>query len=443
MISEEALMNLSKQGIALKEVRQWKVRDAITPKISHEEGRLMVTSNGSAGCYGGWELVYDVEEWTYFNFRVRVSFDGLKRGIDSVSGEAFWRDENGQQLDWDPVFPAGIDGDAVLMEKPLVRPDGAKQLAVRIGIRWSETGTMRWTCPELTKADPPIPRLIRLGVASARPSKGESIEKNCQFFSNECRKAGEEGIDLVCLPEVILSANLPRKDPYEVAVEVPGPHIEPFQEVARKYGMGICFSVHEKNNELVHNTALLIGREGQLIGKYRKVHLASGEPRGGVTPGHDFPVFDFYGVTVGMNICMDSSALESARAVARQGAEVLLLPIMGDHRADRWDKGRPQFDFEKWKLVQRMRAMDNHIYLVAARNNGVGSGVFAPWGEVLVVNGGDRPVLWADVDVDDLKQTWNGSSFKAVCWHERREPAYGSFSGEMPYSYPVTQRIKR
>ncbi len=183
MISEEALMRLSKQGIALKEVRQWKVRDGITPKISHDEaggeGRLMVTSNGSAGCYGGWELVYEVEEWTYFTFRVRVSFTDLKRGMDSVSAEAFWRDENGQQVDWDPVFPVGKEGDTVMMEKPLVRPDGAKQLAVRIGIRWSETGTMRWSCPELTKADPPVPRLIRLGAASAKPSRGESIEKNC------------------------------------------------------------------------------------------------------------------------------------------------------------------------------------------------------------------------------------------------------------------------
>ena len=115
---------------------------------------------------------------------------------------------------------------------------------------------------------------------------------------------------------------------------------------------------------------------------------------------------------------------------------------MGDHRADRWTKGRPQFDFEKWLLVQRMRAMDNHIYLVAARNNGVGSGVFSPWGEALVVNGGDRPILWADVNIDDLRQPWDGSTFKAVCWNERREPAYGPMAGDMPYSYPVTQRVK-
>lgn len=446
MIPEKILRNLSKHGIPLKTVRQWKVRDAITPKISHdaagEEARLTVASNGSAGCYGGWELVYEPEGGAYFTFSVRVSSTDLKRGIDSVSAEAFWLDEDEQQIDWDPIFPVDKEGEIVLMEKPLVRPDAAKQLAVRIGIRWSETGSMSWSCPELLEAEPPVPRTIRLGVASAKPTKGESIEKNCQFFTNECRKAGAEGIGLVCLPEVILSANLPRKDPYEVAVEVPGPHIEPFQEVAREYGMGICFSVHEKNDELVHNTAVLIGRQGQLLGKYRKVHLASGEPRTGVTPGHEFPVFDFHGITVGMNICMDSSAMESARAVARQGAEVLLLPIMGDHRADRWDGGRPQFDFEKWLLIQRMRAMDNHIYLVAARNNSVGSGVFAPWGEVLVVNGGDRPILWTDVNVDDLRQTWNGSTFKAVCWHERREPAYGPIGGEMPCSYPIMLRRK-
>ena len=446
MISEEILKNLSKQGMPLGIIRQWKVRDAITPEISHNtvggKTRLTVTSNGSAGCYGGWELVYEPKDGTYFTFRANVSFKDLKRGIDSVSAEAFWLDENGKQIDWDPIFPAGKEAENILMEKPLVRPNAAKQLAVRIGIRWSETGSMAWSQPELSEMEPPVLRTIRLGLSSAKPATGESIEKNCKFYTNECRKAGEEGIGLVCLPEVILSFNLPEKDPHKCAVEVPGPHIEPFQEVAKKYSMGICFSVHEKNNELVHNTAILIGREGQLIGKYRKVHLASNEPRTGTTPGHEFPVFDFHGIAVGMNICMDSSAMESARTLARQGAEVLLLPIMGDHRASRWNMGSPQFDFEKWLLIQRMRAMDNHIYLVATRNNSVGSGIFSPCGEVLAVNGGDRPILWADVNMDDLKQTWNGSTFKAVCWHERREPAYDPIAGGTPYSYPTTRRLK-
>ena len=85
MISEKVLERISKKGIPLALARQWEVRDAITPKISYDESdgeaRLIVGSNGSAGCYGGWELVYDLEEGTYFTFRIRVSFSGLKRGI--------------------------------------------------------------------------------------------------------------------------------------------------------------------------------------------------------------------------------------------------------------------------------------------------------------------------------------------------------------------------
>ena len=57
MISEGILKTLSKQGIMLRAVREWRVRDAIAPKLSHDavggETRLIVASNGSAGCYGG------------------------------------------------------------------------------------------------------------------------------------------------------------------------------------------------------------------------------------------------------------------------------------------------------------------------------------------------------------------------------------------------------
>ena len=62
-----------------------------------------------------------------------------------------------------------------------------------------------------------------------------------------------------------------------------------------------------ERGEVVYNTAVLLGPDGELIGTYRKVHLALAEARNGVAAGHAFPVFDFHGVTVGMLICMDST----------------------------------------------------------------------------------------------------------------------------------------
>ena len=249
-----------------------------------------------------------------------------------------------------------------------------------------------------------------------------------------CRDAAEKGIDLLCLPEIMLNMRMPvtHETAYRLAIPVPGKEIAPFQTFAREHRVALCFSVLEKNREMVHNTAVLIDKRGELVGTYRKVHLAQPlEVWWGITPGHDFPVYDMDGAKVAMNICMDSSALESARVPARKGAEILCLPIMGDHRASSCFFRHPHdFDMERWSMIQRMRAMDNHVYMVVSRNWLYGTGVFSPRGETLVISGGTR-LVWADVDLEDLPVAANGVTFRGMCWYERREPAYGELSGDL------------
>lgn len=53
----------------------------------------------------------------------------------------------------------------------------------------------------------------------------------------------------------------------------------------------IAASIYEREGRAIYNTAVLIGRNGELVGKYRKVYLPYDEPDDGVTPGNDYPVF--------------------------------------------------------------------------------------------------------------------------------------------------------
>jgi formylglycine-generating enzyme required for sulfatase activity len=73
----------------------------------------------------------------------------------------------------------------------------------------------------------------------------------------------------------------------------------------------------------------LFGRDGQLIGKYRKVCLPREEIDGGITPGTEYPVFDTDFGRIGMMICWDVSYPEVARELAARGAEMILMPIWG------------------------------------------------------------------------------------------------------------------
>ncbi len=423
--------------IRRRQTRPWSPRPQVAPKTRVERsGDLRIDSNGSPGCFGGWELVYPAtghgRRW--MRFRVKAHWADLKRGYDSVNTAVAWLDKDGTQVDWDPIFPARVERRHVVYERLLRVPGEAHTLVVKLLIAWSETGSLWFADPQLETVRAPSPRHMRLGAAGCPlPPGPHTLQSNMEFFLRLARQAARHKLDLLCLPEVILSWGLPRAEGeglYRQAVTIPGEELRAFCKLARETRMALCFSVLERSGELLHNTAVLIDKQGKLAGKYRKVHLAQpGEVWMGITPGHELPVFPIEDTQVGMNICMDSSAAESARVPARCGAEIILLPIMGDHRADSWVRGRLNFDVEKWMMIHKMRAMDNQVHMVVARNNGYGTGIFSPRGEMLAMGGENRSIVWADVDLNDAPQTWTGASFKAVCWYERREPAYGQLCG--------------
>jgi predicted amidohydrolase len=292
-------------------------------------------------------------------------------------------------------------------------------------MRWSPTGWVEWTDWRVEGATPPSPRPMRLAAGSSpAPAGASSPVENRDRFLELCRRAGDGGVNLLCLPETILSEQV------DQAVEIPGEHIEPFQSVAREYRMAIAFSVFERAGELVYNTGVLIDATGSIAMKYRKVHLAIREAWRGVTPGDEFLVarLEPSGAQVGLNICMDSSSVESARLVAGAGADVLLLPIENDFRATAWAgtaEASVPFSLPRWTVVQRSKALDNHLYVVAARNAGVGSGIFAPDGAVLAMDYGDAPLVVADVDLGDLRRHPTGPPYRDVIWYQRRPDAYG------------------
>lgn len=420
--------------IRLKTTRRWAPRSAIAPKTRRDGDEFVVTSNGSAGCYGGWDLVYPAPRaGSWVRLRVRARWQDIERGYDSVNVALVWLNGRRQMIGWQPLLPEKVEKRHVLYEGRAPAIEGAKFLAARLLLAWSSRGEVRFSSPELRRATAPRPRRMRLGAGGGPLPPGKrTVRNNTEFYLGMCREAAQQNVDLLCLPEIMLSwgvriddDGLPR-----AAMRVPGKEIAPFQQLARKHRMALCFSVLEKNEELVHNTAILIHKNGEVVGKYRKVHLAQpNEVWQGITPGHDFPVFSLGNAKVAMNICMDSSALESVRVPARKGAEIVCLPIMGDHRASTsWHEPRHDFDIERWRMIQCVRAMDNHVYMVVSRNMGYGTGIFSPRGEVLAMSGGRR-VVWADVDLADLPRTRAGATFQGICWYERREPAYAELAG--------------
>ena len=193
--------------------------------------------------------------------------------------------------------------------------------------------------------------------------------------------------DIVCLPEMINTAGLPKST--EMFDEpVPGPTTWRLAEKAREHGIYIGASILEKGQDRSYNTGVLIDRHGGFVGKYRKTHLPAGESLGqGIAPGSTYPVFHTDFGSVAFMICYDGHFPEVARVLALKGAGLILFPNMGDER----ESGKI------WDSVVRTRAVDNQVLIAAALNNGR-SRIVSQKGEFLAETEEKGAVIWADCD---------------------------------------------
>jgi len=418
------------QGLKPTAMTTWAARDVLMPRCAVQRTvalgwALSIGSNGSAGCYGGWDVVIPgIRGGKWYELCLRCRGRRVPSLHDSAPALARWLKDH-ELLDWDNILITEQDADTATYAGRFRAPDGAETLCLRLGIRWTEVGTVQWKILKITEVPEPERRIIRAAAAAANPGGNRTVEDNVKFFCDLLGEVAEEKPDMVCLPECITSIGV--KDGHiACARPIPGPETEALAAVAKKHRFMLGFTMMEREGDLVYNAGVIIGKDGRLVGKYRKVHLAILEGWSGVTPGKEFPVFDTECGKIGMNICKDNSVLESCRVPARAGMELLLMPIMGDHRAAAWRRGRPVFDEEKWKIIMRVRAIDNHIHMLIARNNRVGSCIIAPNGDFLAYNDGSTNFVTAEINLNVSWRVYRGGDYKSGVWADRRPHLYKS-----------------
>jgi len=76
------------------------------------------------------------------------------------------------------------------------------------------------------------------------------------------------------------------------AETIPGPSTDALAAIARSYRVNIAFGLLERTGDLIYNTAVLLDRNGSIIGKYQKVQLPIQDVAAGMAPGTSVPVFD-------------------------------------------------------------------------------------------------------------------------------------------------------
>ncbi len=265
----------------------------------------------------------------------------------------------------------------------------------------------------------------RVTVALVQAKAAVDPDRNLAATARRIRVAAEDGARIVCVQELFRSRYFPQAEDTEafsLAEPIPGPTTECFCPLARELEVVIVASVFEARAPGVyHNTAVVIDADGEVLGKYRKMHIPD-DPgfyeKFYFTPGDlGFRTFRTRHAHVGVLICWDQWFPEAARLAALGGAEILFYPTAigwaaGETRAAR------QGQIEAWELVQRSHAVTNGVYVAAVnrvgREGGItfwGSSFVAdPSGRVLARAGKVKPeILLAHCDLQaiaDARHNW-------------------------------------
>ena len=272
-------------------------------------------------------------------------------------------------------------------------------------------------------------RLLKVAAAQLGPiQRTDDRQSVVTRLIELLRNAHSQKAELVVFPELALTTFFPRWFVDDISqadhwyeTQMPSAITQPLFDEAKKLGVGFCLGYAEltENGERF-NTQILVERNGEVVAKYRKVHIPGHETHEPDRPfqhaeryyfkpsDEGFGVWNAFGGRIGMMICNDRRWPESYRVMGLQGVELILcgyntpLQYIPDPTQD------PLQSFHN-ALVMQSGAYQNGTFVVGVAKGGVEEGVdsladssiIAPSGELLAktVTSGDE-VVTASCDLD-------------------------------------------
>jgi predicted amidohydrolase len=167
-------------------------------------------------------------------------------------------------------------------------------------------------------------------LAVAQMGAGQEVAGNLASVVRVLRDAAAQAVDLVVLPECVLSGYMyaNREQAWARAVSVTGPELAEIAQICREQQVHAVVGLLEKADEgVMYNTVALIDDAGQQVGHYRKTHLPCLGVDRFVARGNQAPpvVATRHG-NIGLAICYDLRFPETARSLALAGADIIAQP---------------------------------------------------------------------------------------------------------------------
>lgn len=254
--------------------------------------------------------------------------------------------------------------------------------------------------------------------------------------ANNLRRIGEmideaaaKKAQFVCMPEMANYIGI-GDGPYQNAEDIPGgPTTDLFRNKAKQHSLWIHGgSIPERipNEKRVFNTTIVVNPKGEIVAKYRKIHLYDINVKNGVSfmesdtikAGDEIVNFDSEFGPMGLAICYDIRFPELFRLLTLRGAKLIFNPAEFNIYTGK----------DHWEPLLRARAIENVCYMVAPAQFGPKktfhtygrSMVVDPWGNIIAQAGDRECVVMAEIDMNSVDQMRD----QVPCLKNRRPDAY-------------------
>ncbi len=209
-------------------------------------------------------------------------------------------------------------------------------------------------------------------------------------------------LDLVVCPELFVSGFNNSENVKNYTEPCDGEFSQTIAAIARRYKTNIVYGYPESADGVTYNSAQCIDETGTAIANHRKRLFPSDYESGLFTAGNQQTVFTLSnGIKVGLVICYEIEFPEAARAVAKAGADIIVVPTACG---------------VDWSIVTRkmvpVRAMENGVFLIYCNHAGPDgaidflgdSCVISPMGEDLARAGYDECLMSAELDFSIMEK---------------------------------------